>query len=197
MNEDLYDELAHGRPEFDTPLRVLTVGAHPDDAEFGAGATCARWASMGADITMLIVTDGSKGSWDPTESDDDLISRRVREQEAAATVLGMSWYLRSRKISNPLPATCSTNAGPARVNISLPIFTRHCAGSIWAKRSNAGPVAGKSSATIILGSFGVMCFSLFFAGPIADFTFDGAPASTTGTLPVKRLGLKTTVATLV
>lgn len=88
MNEDLYDELAHRGSEFAMPLRVLTVGAHPDDAEFGAGATCARWASMGADITMLIVTDGSKGSWDGTEPDDDLIDRRVSEQEAAAAVVG-------------------------------------------------------------------------------------------------------------
>jgi LmbE family N-acetylglucosaminyl deacetylase len=88
MNEDLYDELTHRTSELGTPLRVLTVGAHPDDAEFGAGATCARWASNGADVTMLIVTDGSKGSWDPAEPDDDLIERRMREQEAAAAVLG-------------------------------------------------------------------------------------------------------------
>lgn len=88
MNDDVYDELSPAPGRLAVPTRVLTVGAHPDDAEFGAGATCARWASNGADITMLIVTDGSKGSWDPDEDASDLIARRQSEQQAAASVLG-------------------------------------------------------------------------------------------------------------
>lgn len=72
-----------------TPRSVLTIGAHPDDAEFGAGATLAKWANAGAEITILVVTDGSKGSWDPTEDSDALINRRMTEQQAAADVLGV------------------------------------------------------------------------------------------------------------
>jgi len=71
------------------PKTVLTIGAHPDDAEFGAGATLARWATAGAEITILVVTDGSKGSWNPDEDVKALVQRRRAEQRSAADVLGV------------------------------------------------------------------------------------------------------------
>lgn len=88
MTEDLYDELTGRQMPIATPGRVLTIGAHPDDAEFGAGATLARWAAAGSEVTMLIVTDGSKGSWDPDANQGSLILRRKDEQSRAADVLG-------------------------------------------------------------------------------------------------------------
>jgi LmbE family N-acetylglucosaminyl deacetylase len=66
----------------------MTIGAHPDDAEFGAGATLSKWTSDGAQATILIATDGSKGSWDPQIDDSDLIAQRRAEQMAAAEILG-------------------------------------------------------------------------------------------------------------
>ena len=87
MSTNLYRGLASDDSPLATPGKVLTVGAHPDDAEFGAGATLSRWADAGAEVTMLIVTDGSKGSWDPDEDQDQLIARRIAEQHAAGTVL--------------------------------------------------------------------------------------------------------------
>jgi LmbE family N-acetylglucosaminyl deacetylase len=66
----------------------MTIGAHPDDAEFGAGATLFRWTTSGADATILVVTDGSKGSWDPEIDDSDLVARRRAEQRSAAAILG-------------------------------------------------------------------------------------------------------------
>lgn len=66
----------------------MTIGAHPDDAEFGAGATLARWAGDGCEVTILVVTDGSKGSWNEHEDQDALVGRRIAEQRAAAAVLG-------------------------------------------------------------------------------------------------------------
>ena len=47
------------------PASALAVGAHPDDIEFGCGATLSKWAAAGCRIHHLILTDGSKGSWDP------------------------------------------------------------------------------------------------------------------------------------
>ena len=85
---DVHDDLADAPPPLEVPARVLTIGAHPDDAEFGAGATLARWAREGSDITMCIVTDGSKGSWDADLPAADLVSRRKEEQSRAAAVLG-------------------------------------------------------------------------------------------------------------
>ncbi len=90
MNPNLYEELPAAPTPLSVPERVLTIGAHPDDAEFGAGATLARWADQGAKITIVVVTDGSKGSWDPHEDQVALVERRKDEQRAAATAVGAS-----------------------------------------------------------------------------------------------------------
>lgn len=66
----------------------MTIGAHPDDAEFGAGGLLARWAMEGCHVTMLVVTDGSKGTWDPNLDRDELVLRRRQEQRASADRLG-------------------------------------------------------------------------------------------------------------
>ena len=70
------------------PARALAIGAHPDDAEFGAGGTLAKWADAGCAVTVLIVTDGSKGTWDPGADPADLAAARRIEAAAAADALG-------------------------------------------------------------------------------------------------------------
>jgi LmbE family N-acetylglucosaminyl deacetylase len=69
--------------------RVLVIFAHPDDPEFMVGGTIARWAREGANITYVIITDGSGGSNDPTMERDSLISLRHREQRAACDTAGV------------------------------------------------------------------------------------------------------------
>ncbi len=49
---------------FEDSGRVLAVGAHPDDIEFGCGATLAKWAAAGCLVHHVVCTDGSKGTWD-------------------------------------------------------------------------------------------------------------------------------------
>jgi LmbE family N-acetylglucosaminyl deacetylase len=85
---NLYSEVAAVNPLIETPTRVLAIGAHPDDIEFGAGGTVAKWAAAGAAVTMLIVTDGSKGTWDSEVDPDSLAATRLAEQAAAARTLG-------------------------------------------------------------------------------------------------------------
>jgi LmbE family N-acetylglucosaminyl deacetylase len=70
------------------PQRALAIGAHPDDIEFGCGGTLAKWAASGCEIFHLVCTDGSKGSWDPTEDTAQLVATRQEEQRAAARALG-------------------------------------------------------------------------------------------------------------
>jgi LmbE family N-acetylglucosaminyl deacetylase len=72
-----------------TPQRALAVGAHPDDIEFGAGGTLARWAEDGCEVSLLILTDGSKGSWNPNEDQPALVARRQLEQANAAAQIGV------------------------------------------------------------------------------------------------------------
>jgi len=71
-----------------TPGRALAVGAHPDDVEFGCGGTLAKWALAGCEISHLICTDGSKGSWDPADDPATLVASRQVEQRAASAALG-------------------------------------------------------------------------------------------------------------
>lgn len=71
------------------PTRVLGVFAHPDDAEFFAGGTFARWAAEGAKITFLLATSGDKGSDDPQMTSDELARIREEETRRAAALLGV------------------------------------------------------------------------------------------------------------
>jgi LmbE family N-acetylglucosaminyl deacetylase len=63
-------------------MRILAIGAHPDDVELGCGATLAKLAGRGAVAHVLVMTDGSLG---PSGYDS-----RHEEQAAAAALLGAS-----------------------------------------------------------------------------------------------------------
>jgi LmbE family N-acetylglucosaminyl deacetylase len=72
-----------------TPGSALAIGAHPDDIEFGAGATLAKWAAQGCRVHHLVLTDGSKGSWDPDQDLGRLVADRMQEcRQAAAHIDG-------------------------------------------------------------------------------------------------------------
>ena len=83
---------ASSTPAISTNLHVpavaLAIGAHPDDIEFGCGGTLAKWAAAGCEIHHLVCTDGSKGSWDPSEDPARLVARRREEQRDASRALG-------------------------------------------------------------------------------------------------------------
>lgn len=75
--------------DLEVPARALAIGAHPDDIEFGCGATLAKWSAAGTEIHMLVLTDGSKGTWDPDADPAGLATIREREQTDAARFLGV------------------------------------------------------------------------------------------------------------
>jgi LmbE family N-acetylglucosaminyl deacetylase len=99
-----------------TPERVLAVGAHPDDIEFGCGATLAKWADAGAAVHLFICTDGSKGTWDPDTDLTTLVATREEEQLLAAKVLGVAGLRFLRRIDGEL-----ANDEAARSAIALAI----------------------------------------------------------------------------
>src|SRR5687768_869812 len=76
--------------DLDVPRSALAIGAHPDDVEFGCGATLAKWAAAGCTIHHLVCTDGSKGTWDAHANAVELAARRQDEQRAAARRLAGS-----------------------------------------------------------------------------------------------------------
>ncbi len=69
---------------------MLAVYAHPDDPEVSCGGTLARWATAGADISLVIATRGEKGSADAGVDPEELATRRADEVAAAADVLGVA-----------------------------------------------------------------------------------------------------------
>jgi LmbE family N-acetylglucosaminyl deacetylase len=76
------------RVDLPTPASALAVAAHPDDVEFGCGATLAKWSRSGCVVHLLVCTDGSKGTWDPEADLPELVALRQVEQREAAKALG-------------------------------------------------------------------------------------------------------------
>jgi LmbE family N-acetylglucosaminyl deacetylase len=70
--------------------RVLVVTAHPDDVDFGASGTIARWVDRGIEVTYCVITDGDAGGFDPAVPRSEIPSIRRREQVEAAAAVGVS-----------------------------------------------------------------------------------------------------------
>jgi LmbE family N-acetylglucosaminyl deacetylase len=62
------------------PLRVLAIGAHPDDLEIGCGGTLIAHSDRGDTVSLLILTDGNGRP--------KAAGLRVAEAEAGAEILG-------------------------------------------------------------------------------------------------------------
>jgi LmbE family N-acetylglucosaminyl deacetylase len=69
--------------------RVMVITAHPDDSEFGAGGTVAKFVKEGREVAYCIATNGNKGSSDRTMTPERLAAIRAEEQRNAARVLGV------------------------------------------------------------------------------------------------------------
>ena len=70
--------------------RVMVITAHPDDSEFGAAGTVAKFVKDGREVTYVIATNGNKGSSDRTMTPERLAEIRAEEQQNAAKVLGVA-----------------------------------------------------------------------------------------------------------
>lgn len=69
--------------------RILVITAHPDDVDFGAAGTVARWTDAGIDVVYCIATSGEAGGSDPGISRADMATLRRAEQTAAAKQVGV------------------------------------------------------------------------------------------------------------
>ena len=109
---------------FPEPERVLVIVAHPDDPEFGAAGTCAVWAALGAEVTYVIVTDGSKGSAEEEMTREKLIEVREAEQRQAAEAVGVSNLVFLRRVSSRIlsdsPNKSPMRKQPTRLTVKVP-----------------------------------------------------------------------------
>lgn len=69
-------------------LTIVAVYAHPDDGEFFAGGTLAKWAAAGHRIVAICATDGALGAMHGDSDPKQVASRRGRELAAALATLG-------------------------------------------------------------------------------------------------------------
>ncbi|MBB4914089.1 PIG-L deacetylase family protein [Streptosporangium saharense] len=70
--------------------RVLVVTAHPDDVDFGAAGTVARFTDRGVEVVYCVVTDGDAGGFDREVDNGGMAELRRGEQTAAAKAVGVT-----------------------------------------------------------------------------------------------------------
>jgi LmbE family N-acetylglucosaminyl deacetylase len=71
-------------------LRIIAIGAHPDDCDGKFAGTAAKFVKAGAAVKFLSVTNGDAGH--QTEGGDSLARRRYAETQESARRLGIAEY---------------------------------------------------------------------------------------------------------
>lgn len=72
------------------PLRVIAIGAHPDDCDLGAGGTAIQFAQLGHQVKFLSVTNGDAGH--QSMGGGPLAQRRRAEAQEAGRRFGIAEY---------------------------------------------------------------------------------------------------------
>jgi LmbE family N-acetylglucosaminyl deacetylase len=67
-------------------MKVLIIGAHPDDETYGMGGTIAKYTSRGIVVHVLIITDGSSSQYNNYK---EMIMRKKKEAKNAMEILGV------------------------------------------------------------------------------------------------------------
>jgi LmbE family N-acetylglucosaminyl deacetylase len=70
-------------------LRILVIGAHPDDSDIKAGGTAAKWCALGHVVQLVSLTNGRAGH--QTLFGPQLAQRRRAEARAAGAVIGAAY----------------------------------------------------------------------------------------------------------
>lgn len=78
-----------GMIEAQTPIRVIAIGAHPDDCDIGAAGTAAKFAALGHKVKFLSVTNGDAGH--QTMGGGALAKRRRAEAMESARRIGIEY----------------------------------------------------------------------------------------------------------
>lgn len=71
------------------PLRILMIGAHPDDCDIKSGGTAALFAKMGHEVKFLSITNGDAGHMEMGGG--MLAKRRYAETQEVAKRLGIQY----------------------------------------------------------------------------------------------------------
>lgn len=72
-------------------LRILAIGAHPDDCDLKAGGAAALWSAAGHVVRFVSATNGETGHHEQAGA--ALVRRRQAESAAAARTLGIEFEI--------------------------------------------------------------------------------------------------------
>lgn len=75
----------------DQKIKVLVIGAHPDDCDLGAGGLAALYVALGHKVKFVALTTGDKGHQD--QGGGPLAKRRILESKEAGRRLGITYEI--------------------------------------------------------------------------------------------------------
>ena len=109
-------------------MKILAIGAHPDDIEFYAFGSLLAWKDMGARLALAVATDGAAagGALEPAE----LKRLRRVEAETSAAMLGASPVFLDFPDGQLLPDRALHDALKALIS----------RGSLWGYFKKGGPI---------------------------------------------------------
>jgi N-acetylglucosamine malate deacetylase 1 len=82
-------------------LRILVIGAHPDDCDIAAGGTAALYRRLGHDVRFVSVTNGESGH--QRLRGEELAAIRREEAAAAGALLGIRYDVLNHRDGHLLP----------------------------------------------------------------------------------------------
>ena len=83
------------------PLRILVIGAHPDDCELKAGGLTALYRAAGHQVKYVSVTNGEAGH--QTRPPAELIATRRSEADEVAALMGIEYDILGNRDGRLLP----------------------------------------------------------------------------------------------
>lgn len=83
------------------PLKIIMIGAHPDDCDIKSGGTAALFIAMGHHVKFLSVTNGDAGHM--KEGGGMLAKRRLEETKEVAKRLGVTYEVLDNHDGELLP----------------------------------------------------------------------------------------------
>ena len=67
---------------------IMVISAHPDDSEFGAAGSVAKWTREGKRVVYVVCTSGDKGTDNPDIPPQQLAKIREKEQKRRCCRIG-------------------------------------------------------------------------------------------------------------
>ena len=138
---------------FRQPMRVMVIGAHPDDPDFYCGALAIKLAKAGAKVRFVSLCNGNKGH--QTMTSPELAARRLGETQRAAKAYGIECYTVGDSPDCEIEPTLALRMQVTRM---IRAFAPHC---VITHRSTDYHADHRATGTAVLDSIYMLGVPLF------------------------------------